>query len=519
MYLSVTLSIGASSRVLGVFPRMTLFSRVLLCSSVVLIMSGMLRDVISIGSFGVREMGGGGRKILLAEQKSSLGVVNTDFKTNSLIFLFCLEKPLGDAKSCSKRPDEADQRRRFLQFDVQEFCHDLEKEMLKTLMDVSKIQKKSTTTHAPVAESSIFISEEPKGKSKNNLEDFSDFSDSLPICDEYDEELIESLINCEEESDLLSPKSDFMFDDEETNGLTCFEPEHPSSLVLFSQDFEEEPFDYSHQGPLLGTRKPMDDDVGPIFDEEDEPGPTFEAEAPSVTSIIMENQLCFDPVTTPTPLSTNIQEHCEKLDLINYLFRWTCAWAAIAAQLPGRTDNEIKNLWNTHLKKRMLSMGLDPKTHEPLPSHGLAKQAPASQTTRHMAQWESARLEAEARLSRESMLFNPSCEVKYECDHFLRIWNSEIGETFKNLTTTSQSPCSRTTSSSSALVGKETVMGINHGSGSSSPCSNNVEDVSSDSALQLLLDFPISDDDMCFLEENIGSSYTESHVGVSINGF
>ena len=164
-------------------------------------------------------------------------------------------------------------------------------------------------------------------------------------------------------------------------------------------------------------------------------------------------------------------------------------------------------------------MGLDPKTHEPLPSHGLAKQAPASQTTRHMAQWESARLEAEARLSRESILFNPSCEVKYECDHFLRIWNSEIGESFKNLTTTSQSPCSRTTSSSSALVGKETVMGINHGSGSSSPCSNNVEDVSSDSALQLLLDFPISDDDMSFLEENIGSSYTESHVGVSINGF
>ena len=81
-------------------------------------------------------------------------------------------------------------------------------------------------------------------------------------------------------------------------------------------------------------------------------------------------------------------------------------WAAIAAQLPGRTDNEIKNLWNTHLKKRILSMGLDPKTHEPLPSHGLAKQAPASQTTRHMAQWESARLEAEARLARESKLLH-----------------------------------------------------------------------------------------------------------------
>ncbi|WZZ69912.1 hypothetical protein YC2023_081282 [Brassica napus] len=33
----------------------------------------------------------------------------------------------------------------------------------------------------------------------------------------------------------------------------------------------------------------------------------------------MENQLCFDPGTTPTPLSTYIQEHYEKLDLINSL--------------------------------------------------------------------------------------------------------------------------------------------------------------------------------------------------------
>ncbi|KQJ97103.1 transcription factor MYB4 [Brachypodium distachyon] len=29
-------------------------------------------------------------------------------------------------------------------------------------------------------------------------------------------------------------------------------------------------------------------------------------------------------------------------------------WSAIAAQLPGRTDNEIKNVWHTHLKKRLL---------------------------------------------------------------------------------------------------------------------------------------------------------------------
>ncbi|KAF3571623.1 hypothetical protein F2Q69_00058328 [Brassica cretica] len=41
--------------------------------------------------------------------------------------------------------DVADQKRRLLQFDVQEICDNFEKEMMKALKDISKSHKKSTS--------------------------------------------------------------------------------------------------------------------------------------------------------------------------------------------------------------------------------------------------------------------------------------------------------------------------------------------------------------------------------------
>ncbi|KAF2324906.1 hypothetical protein GH714_021168 [Hevea brasiliensis] len=41
-------------------------------------------------------------------------------------------------------------------------------------------------------------------------------------------------------------------------------------------------------------------------------------------------------------------------------------WSLIAGRLPGRTDNEIKNYWNTHLSKKLRSQGTDPNTHKKL---------------------------------------------------------------------------------------------------------------------------------------------------------
>jgi len=104
----------------------------------------------------------------------------------------------------------------------------------------------------------------------------------------------------------------------------------------------------------------------------------------------------------------------------------TCRWSAIAAHLPGRTDNEIKNYWNTHLKKRLMQMGIDPVSHHHKTStddqssleHLAARDVVQSQCTTspdiivskplissklsHMLQWDSARLEAEARVANES---------------------------------------------------------------------------------------------------------------------
>ncbi|XP_061996270.1 transcription factor MYB17 [Rosa rugosa] len=228
-------------------------------------------------------------------------------------------------------------------------------------------------------------------------------------------------------------------------------------------------------------------------------------------------------------------------------------WAAIASQLPGRTDNEIKNLWNTHLRKRLIRMGVNPQSHEPFTSDGSTSKASTSIATRHMAQWESARLEAEARLSRESSNFSTPLLDKSDSDYFLRLWYSEVGESFRKFPTAgktpSDSPISEASSSGKCgsisavtteighcLMGSSTMAGnqdedieykvfksitgedmvyriyksntenVTRGSDSSS--SNKLDD-SSESAMDLLLDYPINND-MSFLEDNMNDYATST---------
>jgi myb proto-oncogene protein len=50
-------------------------------------------------------------------------------------------------------------------------------------------------------------------------------------------------------------------------------------------------------------------------------------------------------------------------------------WSQIAARLPGRTDNEVKNFWHSFIKKKLLLRGIDPATHKPVVAEGTSARA------------------------------------------------------------------------------------------------------------------------------------------------
>ncbi|XP_042040822.1 MYB-like transcription factor 4 isoform X2 [Salvia splendens] len=62
-------------------------------------------------------------------------------------------------------------------------------------------------------------------------------------------------------------------------------------------------------------------------------------------------------------------------------------WSIIAQQLQEKTESDVKNVWNSKLKKKLSAMGIDPVTHKPfsqiLADYGSVGAFPRGKATRH----------------------------------------------------------------------------------------------------------------------------------------
>ncbi|XP_043723477.1 myb-related protein 306-like [Telopea speciosissima] len=152
---------------------------------------------------------------------------------------------------------------------------------------------------------------------------------------------------------------------------------------------------------------------GPWTPEEDiilvsyiqEHGPGNWRSIPSNTGLLRCSKSCrlrWTNYLRPGIKRGNFTEHEEKM-IIHLQALLGNRWAAIASYLPQRTDNDIKNYWNTHLKKKLkkLQTGLDGKNRD-----GFSSSQQISK-----GQWER-RLQTDINMARQALCEALSLEEK-----------------------------------------------------------------------------------------------------------
>ncbi|KAL5805560.1 hypothetical protein ACOSQ4_028293 [Xanthoceras sorbifolium] len=95
----------------------------------------------------------------------------------------------------------------------------------------------------------------------------------------------------------------------------------------------------------------------------------------------------------------NFTDHEEKM-IIHLQALLGNRWAAIASYLPQRTDNDIKNYWNTHLKKKLKKLQTGTEDHQSCRQDGLSSASHNESISR--GQWER-RLQTDIHLAKQAL--------------------------------------------------------------------------------------------------------------------